>query len=133
MDIKALKAQGFSQRAVARLLGVHRDAVRRVWNEEVPRPYQRAPRPTKVDAHREHLEARLKAAPGLCATRLFREVRYRRGATRAATRRSSSCVGPGRRITEPGRPRCASRLVLGCKPRRTGARHGSCALPQGSA
>jgi len=77
MDIRALKAQGFSQRAVAKLLGVHRSAVRRVWNEEVPRPYQRAPRPTKVDGHKEHLGARLLAAPGLCATRLFREARAR--------------------------------------------------------
>jgi hypothetical protein len=30
---------------------VHRDAVRRVWSEEVPRPYGRAPRATKVEAH----------------------------------------------------------------------------------
>jgi transposase len=77
MDIKALKAQGFSQRQVARLLGVHRDAVRRVWSEEVPRPYGRAPRATKVEAHKEHLQARLRVAPGLCATRLYREVRER--------------------------------------------------------
>lgn len=74
MDIKALKAQGFSQRRVARLLGLHRDTVRRAWGEEVPRRYERRPRPTKLGEYWEHLEARLKAAPGLCATRLHREI-----------------------------------------------------------
>lgn len=77
MDIKALKTQGFSQRAVSRMLGLHRDTVRRAWAEEVPRPYRRAPRPTKVDPHKGHLQARLGATPGLCATRLFRELRER--------------------------------------------------------
>jgi transposase len=77
MDVKALKAQGFSQRAVSRMLGLHRDTVRRVWAEEVPQPYRRAPRPTKVDPHKEHLQARLAGTPGLCATRLFRELRER--------------------------------------------------------
>jgi transposase len=37
MDIKVLKAQGYSQRAVARRLGVRRDTVRRVWDECEPR------------------------------------------------------------------------------------------------
>jgi transposase len=73
MDIKALKAQGFSQRAVARLLGVHRDAVRRIWSEDVPRLYRRPPR-HEVDAqgaHRHGWERRL------AVTRLYREVRER--------------------------------------------------------
>lgn len=75
MDIKVLKAQGYSQRAVARTLGVHRDTVRRVWDEGAPRKYRRAPRPTKLDGFKEHLLARLQSHPGLCATRLFREIR----------------------------------------------------------
>jgi hypothetical protein len=37
MDIKVLKAQGYSQRAVAKMLRVHRDTVRRVWDEGEPR------------------------------------------------------------------------------------------------
>jgi transposase len=51
MDIKTLKAQGHSQRAVARILGLHRDTVRRVWDEATPHKYQRRPRPTKLDSH----------------------------------------------------------------------------------
>lgn len=77
MDIKVLKAQGYSQRAVARKLGVHRDTVRRVWDEGEPRRYHRAPRPTKLDDFKEHLLSRLDSHPGLCATRLFREIRDR--------------------------------------------------------
>ena len=77
MDIKVLKAQGYSQRAVARTLGVHRDTVRRVWDEGEPRRYHRAPRPTKLDGFKEHLLSRLDSHPGLRATRLFREIRDR--------------------------------------------------------
>jgi transposase len=75
MDIKRLKAQGYSQRAVAAMLGVHRDTVRRVWDEAKPRRYERAPRPTKLDAHKAYLESRLAAHPGLRAIRLYREIR----------------------------------------------------------
>lgn len=75
MDIKVLKAQGYSQRAVATMLGVHRDTVRRAWAEGQPRRYERAPRPSKLDPFAGHLESRLAAYPGLRATRLFREIR----------------------------------------------------------
>jgi transposase len=75
MDIKGLKAQGHSQRAVARMLGLHRDTVRRAWDEAQPRRYQRAPRATKLGAYVSHLEARLGAQPALRATRLYREVK----------------------------------------------------------
>src|SRR2546427_718349 len=77
MDIKVLKAQGYSQRAVAKILGVHRDTVRRVWEETEPRGYRRGPRPSKLDGFTEHLRSRLGSHPGLCATRLFREIRER--------------------------------------------------------
>lgn len=75
MDIKTLKAQGHSQRAVARILGLHRDTVRRVWDEATPSKYTREPRPTKLDSYIDHLKARLKACAGLRAMRLFREIR----------------------------------------------------------
>jgi transposase len=75
MDIKTLKAQGHSQRTVARILGLHRDTVRRVWDEAIPRKYERKPRPTKLDSYLEHLKARLGACAGLRAVRLFREIR----------------------------------------------------------
>lgn len=77
MDIKVLKAQGYSQRAVSRKLGVHRDTVRRVWDESEPRKYRRGPRPSKLDSFREYLVSRLGSHPGLCATRLYREIRER--------------------------------------------------------
>jgi len=77
MDIKVLKAQGYSQRAVAKKLGVHRDTVRRVWEESEPRKYQRGPRPSKLDGFKEHLLMRLGSHPGLRATRLCREIRER--------------------------------------------------------
>jgi len=77
MDIKVLKAQGYSQRAVARMMRVHRDTVRRVWDEGEPRKYRRGPRPSKLDSFNEHLLARLGSHPGLRATRLYREIRGR--------------------------------------------------------
>jgi transposase len=77
MDIKVLKAQGYSQRAVARMMGVHRDTVRRVWNEGEPGKYRRGPRVSKLDGFKEQLVSRLGSHPGLRATRLFREIRGR--------------------------------------------------------
>lgn len=77
MDIKVLKAQGYSQRAVAKLMGVHRDTVRRVWDETEPRKYRRGPRPSKLTVFEEHLRSRLASHPGLRATRLHRELRAR--------------------------------------------------------
>jgi transposase len=77
MDIKVLKAQGYSQRAVARMMGVHRNTVRRAWNEGEPRKYHRGPRRSKLDDFKEYLLSRLRSHPGLRATRLFREVRGR--------------------------------------------------------
>ena len=65
MEIKGLKAQGYSQRAVAAMLGLHRDTVRRAWDEGQPRRYARAPRPSKLDPYKAHLESRLRAYPGL--------------------------------------------------------------------
>jgi transposase len=77
MDIKVLKAQGYSQRAVARKMGVHRDTVRRVLDEGEPRKYRRGPRASKLDGFKEQLLSRLGSHPGLCATRLYREIRGR--------------------------------------------------------
>jgi transposase len=77
MEIKVPKAQGYSQRAVARMMRVHRDTVRRVWDVGEPRTYQRRPRVSKLDGFKEHLLSRLGSHPGLRATRLFREIRGR--------------------------------------------------------
>lgn len=77
MSVKVLKAQGYSQRAVAKKLGVHRDTVRRVWDEGAPSHYQRGPRPSKLDGFKDQLLARLESHPGLRATRLHREIQQR--------------------------------------------------------
>lgn len=77
MDVKVLKAQGYSQRAVAKMLRVHRDTVRRSWDESQPRKYRRGRRASKLDAFKEHLLSRLTSHPGLRATRLFREIEGR--------------------------------------------------------
>ncbi len=49
MAFRVLKAQGYSQRAVARMKGVHRNTVRRVWGEGEPREYRCGPRASKLD------------------------------------------------------------------------------------
>ena len=69
MDIKVLKAQGYSQRAVAKMMRVHRDTVRRVWDEGEPRKYRRDARASKLDGFKEQLLSRLGSHPGLRATR----------------------------------------------------------------
>lgn len=77
MDVKVLKAQGYSQRAVSKMLRVHRNTVRRAWDEPQPRTYQRGPRASKLDDFKEQLLSRLTSHPGLRATRLYREIRER--------------------------------------------------------
>src|SRR5262245_23637595 len=74
MDIKSLKAQGCSQRTVARILGLHRDTARRAWDETTPSRYERVPRATKVGPYQSYLENRLRACPHLRAIRLCREI-----------------------------------------------------------
>ena len=76
--------QGTSKSALARQLGVHRDTIHR-WiragdldrdlDDEPVRYGPRAPTPTKLDAYRPILEARLAAYPELSAVRLLEEIR----------------------------------------------------------
>jgi len=76
--------QGTSKSALARQLGVSRDTVHR-WirsgdldrdlDGEVVRYGPRPPRPTKLDAYKPIIEARLAAYPELSAVRLLDEIR----------------------------------------------------------
>jgi transposase len=76
--------QGTSKSALARQLGVHRDTIHR-WIragdldrdlDETPVRYgPRAPGPTKLDAFKPIIEARLAAYPELSAVRLLDEIR----------------------------------------------------------
>lgn len=67
MDIKVLKAQGYSQRAVAKMMGVQRDTVRGAWDEAAPRKYRRGARASKLDDFKEQLLSRLGSHTGLRA------------------------------------------------------------------
>jgi transposase len=75
MQIHVLKAQGVSEREIARRLGISRNTVARyLAAEDVPRYKQRDPRPTKLEAFERLLLHRhcfasyvLSATRGNCA------------------------------------------------------------------
>ncbi|MFM0140964.1 helix-turn-helix domain-containing protein, partial [Caballeronia grimmiae] len=78
MQIHVLKAQGVSEREIARRLGISRNTVTRYLSaEEVPRYKQRAPRATKLDAFETYVVERMRAAAPetIAAPALLRELR----------------------------------------------------------
>ncbi len=81
MEIRVLKRQGWSIRAIARETGLSRVTVRRYLEdpEAAARYGPREPRPTKVGPHVEYLLGRVAAArpAWIPATVLLREVRER--------------------------------------------------------
>jgi transposase len=82
MLLRHYLAQGASKSALARQLGVSRDTIHR-WiragdvdrDVETLRYGPRAPMPTKLDAYKPIIEARLTAYPALSAVRLLDEIR----------------------------------------------------------
>jgi transposase len=82
MLLRHYLAQGASKSALARQLGVSRDTIQR-WiragdvdrDVETLRYGPRAPMPTKLDAYKPIIEARLAAYPALSAVRLLDEIR----------------------------------------------------------
>jgi transposase len=72
LDIRALRGEGLSVRAIARRLGVHRRTVRVALASEAvpPRPGRRGG--SVIDPHRGWLLAKLEQYPELSAARLFR-------------------------------------------------------------
>jgi transposase len=72
--IHKLRALGYSISQIARELGLDRKTVRAHLHRSAPPVYHRPPRPSKLDAYRAWIRARLQAAP-LTATRLLRELR----------------------------------------------------------
>jgi transposase len=77
VEIRVLSRQGKSIRAIARMLAVSRNTVRRyLRGEGLPR-YERKGRPSKLDQYKEYLAARVKAAAPdwIPATVLLREMR----------------------------------------------------------
>jgi transposase len=80
VEVRVLKRQGRSIRAIARELGLSRVTVRRYLREpEAQRYGPREPRPTKLDPHVEYVLSRVEAArpKWIPATVLMREIRER--------------------------------------------------------
>ena len=80
MQIHVLKAQGVSEREIARRLGISRNTVARYLSaEEVPRYKPREPRPTKLGAFEAYILDRMAAAAPeiIAAPALLRELRAR--------------------------------------------------------
>lgn len=78
MQIHVLKAQGVSEREIARRLGISRNTVARyLAAEDVPRYKQRDPRPTKLEAFETYVVERMQAAAPetIAAPALLRELR----------------------------------------------------------
>jgi len=81
VEVRVLRRQGKSIRAIARETGLSRVTVRRYLHEpEAVKCYgPRAPRPSKLDGYSDYLRARIEAArpAWIPATVLFREIRER--------------------------------------------------------
>jgi transposase len=81
VEVRVLRRQGKSIRAIARETGLSRVTVRRYLQDpEAAKRYgPRAPRATKLDGYTEYLQARIGAArpAWIPATVLFREIRER--------------------------------------------------------
>lgn len=71
--IQQMKEAGFSQRAVARTLRVHRNTVKRYWNmpaEEYRRERERVSRSSALDRRREQIVRWLREYPDLTAAQI---------------------------------------------------------------
>jgi transposase len=77
VEIRVLSRQGKGVRAIARMLKVSRNTVRRYLQSEGLPCYEREARPSKLDPYKQYIEERVKAAvPDLIpATLLLRELR----------------------------------------------------------
>jgi transposase len=74
MDVKMLANQGHSARAIARMTGYSRNTVAKLLRQAAPEPFQRPPRPSKLDPFKPYLRQRAQECP-LSAVRLLEEIR----------------------------------------------------------
>jgi transposase len=74
MDVKLLAHQGHSARAIARITGYSRNTVAKLLAQTAPAPFQKPPRPSKLDPFKAYLRQRLQEYP-LSAVRLREEIR----------------------------------------------------------
>jgi len=77
VEIRVLSRQGKSIRAIARRLGVSRNTVRRYLRSPGLPRYRREPRASKLDAYKQYIAERVKAAAPewIPAAVLFRELK----------------------------------------------------------
>jgi transposase len=75
MELKILKKQGQSMKAIARVSGASRNTVRKYVRDGAVAPRKR--RVSRLDAHHDWLRARLAQAPGISASVLRRELAER--------------------------------------------------------
>ena len=77
VEIRVLRRQGKSVRAIARILDVSRNTVRRYLRCAGLPHYERGARPSKLDQYKQYIAERVKAAAPewIPATVLLRELR----------------------------------------------------------
>lgn len=76
--IEELRRRGYSNRKIARELGISRTTVKQyLENPQKPRYCRTVPYPSKMDSYKEYLEGRLREYPDITAEKLYREVRDR--------------------------------------------------------
>lgn len=74
MDIKELRSEGLTIRAIAQRTGLSRNTVRKVLRGEHTLKVQSGPRPSKLDAYKDYVRERYECYQ-LSAVRLIAEIR----------------------------------------------------------
>jgi transposase len=74
MDIRSLRKDGHSIKAIARMTGFSRNTVRRVLREAGPTDYRTPERPSRLDPYKAYVKERYESC-GLSAVRILGEVR----------------------------------------------------------
>jgi transposase len=75
VEIIALHHQGLGIKAIARRLGISRNAVRRALRRNGPPQYRRETQPSKLDPFKDYLIQRLTDFPELSCERLLEEIK----------------------------------------------------------
>jgi transposase len=79
MDLRALAWQGYNFSQIGALVGLDRRTVKKHRQLAQPPVYRRTPRSSKLDPFRPLIEQWLVRAPGLRATRIYRDLRTHYG------------------------------------------------------
>jgi transposase len=74
MDLRALARQGYNFSQIGALVGLDRRTVKKHLQLSQPPVYRRAPQSSKLDPFRPLIEQWLVRAPGLRATRIYRDL-----------------------------------------------------------